>query len=114
MLDFSFSELLICSLVALVVLGPDRLPGVARALGRWTGKARTYMRNFSAELERETQVAELKKQLEEAQRQFSEQSRQMQSTLDRIGHSASQSATTPAVTSTPPAESAPTPPHEHG
>ncbi len=119
MLDFSFSELLICFLVALVVLGPDRLPGVARAVGRWTGKARTYMRNFSAELERETQVSELKKQLEETQRLLSEQSRQVQSTLDRLGQTASNTAAAP-VTATkaeavPPATEPPAPTtHEHG
>ncbi len=73
MLDISFSELAVCFLVALVVLGPERLPGVARALGRWTGKARTYMRNFTAELERETQVSELKQQLDDAQRVLKEQ-----------------------------------------
>jgi sec-independent protein translocase protein TatB len=67
MLDISFSELVVCFLVALVVLGPERMPALARALGRWTGKARTYMRNFTAELERETQISELKRQLDEAQ-----------------------------------------------
>lgn len=119
MLDISFSELVICFLVALVVLGPDRLPAVARAVGRWTGKARTYMRNFSAELERETQVSELKKQLEETQRLLNEQSRQVQSTLDRLGQTASQTASasvTPApATPSPPAQDPPAPTtHEHG
>jgi sec-independent protein translocase protein TatB len=74
MLDFSFSELLLCFVVALVVLGPERLPAVARAVGRWTGRARSYVRTLSAELEKESQVAELKKQLEEAQRILRDQS----------------------------------------
>ena len=74
MFDFSFSELLICFVIALVVLGPERLPGLVRTVGRWTGKARVYMRNLTAELERETQVSELKKQLEDAQRVLREQS----------------------------------------
>ena len=51
MLDFSFSELLLCFVVALVVLGPERMPALARTVGRWTGKARVYMRNLTAELE---------------------------------------------------------------
>ncbi len=66
MFELSFSHILLCFVVALVVLGPERLPGVARAVGRWTGMARVYMRNLSAELERETQAGELKKQLLEA------------------------------------------------
>jgi sec-independent protein translocase protein TatB len=83
-LDFSFSELLLCFVVALVVLGPERLPGVVRTVGRWTGKARAYMRNLSAELERETQVSELKKQLEDAQRVLREQSHSFQAEAGKL------------------------------
>lgn len=54
MFDVGFSELVVCFLVALVVLGPQRLPEVARTLGRWTGRARSYVRTLTAELERET------------------------------------------------------------
>ncbi len=68
MFDVGFSELVLCFLVALIVLGPERLPPLARALGRWTGQARAYLRHLSAELERETHAAELKKQLEETER----------------------------------------------
>jgi sec-independent protein translocase protein TatB len=74
MFDFSFSELLLCFVVALVVLGPERLPGIARGLGRWTGQAKAYMRNLSAELERESQVAEIKKQVTDAHRILKEES----------------------------------------
>ncbi|MBV8063816.1 MAG: twin-arginine translocase subunit TatB [Nevskia sp.] len=84
MFDFSFSEILLCFIVALVVLGPERMPGVARAVGRWTGKARVYMRNLSAELERETQVAELKKQIEDAQRILREQSQSFQAEAGKL------------------------------
>jgi sec-independent protein translocase protein TatB len=66
--DIGFGELFLCFVVALVVLGPERLPKVARTAGRWTGQARAYMRNLSVELERETQAAEIKKRLEEANR----------------------------------------------
>ncbi len=78
MFDFSFGEILLCFLIALVVLGPQRLPGVARAVGRWTGQAKAYMRNLSAELERETQLAEMKKQLEEVQRTMREHTEAIQ------------------------------------
>jgi sec-independent protein translocase protein TatB len=72
MFDFSFSELALCFLVALVVLGPERLPPIARSLGRWTGQARSYLRHLSSELERETNAAELKKQLQEARQALRE------------------------------------------
>lgn len=66
MFDFSFGELALCFIVALVVPGPEKLPKVARPVGRWAGQARGYMRNLSAELERETQVMDIKRQLLEA------------------------------------------------
>jgi sec-independent protein translocase protein TatB len=84
MLDFSFSELLLCFVVALVVLGPERLPAVARAVGRWTGRAKTYMRNLSEELDKEAHVSELKKQLEDAQRMMREQSQSMQTQARKL------------------------------
>lgn len=68
MFDIGFSELLVCLIVALVVLGPEKLPRVARTVGRWSGQAKGYLRNLSAELDRETQFADLKKQLDEAHR----------------------------------------------
>ena len=68
MFDIGFGELFLCFVVALVVLGPERLPKVARTVGRWTGQARGYMRNLSTELERENHAAEIKKRLEEANR----------------------------------------------
>ncbi|HUS25220.1 MAG TPA: Sec-independent protein translocase protein TatB [Candidatus Binatia bacterium] len=73
MFEVGFSELLLCFLVALVVLGPDKLPRVASAVGRWTGAARGYLRRLHAELERETQVGEVQKQLQDAQRALREQ-----------------------------------------
>jgi sec-independent protein translocase protein TatB len=79
MLDLSFGHIVVVFLVALVVLGPERLPGAARALGRWTGKARAYMRNFTAELERETQVVDLRKQLDDARRILREQDEHLHS-----------------------------------
>jgi len=101
MLDFSFSELLLCFVVALVVLGPERMPAVARTVGRWTGKARAYMRNLTSELERETQVAELKKQIEDAQRVLRETSQSLHTETHKLVEEVK--PTTP-VMSKPPAE----------
>lgn len=73
MFDIGFSELVLCFVVALIVLGPERLPAVARSLGRWTGTARSYLRNLSAELEKESHAAELKKELLEARKAFEQE-----------------------------------------
>jgi sec-independent protein translocase protein TatB len=62
MLDFGFSEILLTSAIALVVLGPERLPKVARQVGNWMGRARTMARQLSEQLEREVSAEELMKE----------------------------------------------------
>lgn len=59
MFDFAFSELLVICVVALVVLGPTRLPGLVRKVGRWVGKARAMARDFREQLENEVNLDEL-------------------------------------------------------
>jgi sec-independent protein translocase protein TatB len=61
MLDFGFSEILLTSAIALVVLGPERLPRVARQVGNWMGRARAMARQLSEQLEREVSADELMK-----------------------------------------------------
>lgn len=62
MLDFGFSEILLTSAIALVVLGPERLPKVARQVGSWMGRARAMARQLSEQLEREVSAEELMKE----------------------------------------------------
>lgn len=66
MFDFSFGELAVIGTVALVVLGPERLPKVARTFGDWVGKAQRYVSQVKADINREIELAELKKLQEEA------------------------------------------------
>lgn len=67
MFDFGFSEMLIIGVVALVVLGPERLPVVARTAGEWIGKAQRFVAQVKSDINRESELAELKKLQEEAQ-----------------------------------------------
>lgn len=53
MFDIGFFELVLIFVICLVVLGPERLPSVARALGHWTGRARNAFNNLRYELEAE-------------------------------------------------------------
>jgi sec-independent protein translocase protein TatB len=62
MLDVGFSEILLTSAIALIVLGPERLPKVARQVGNWLGRARAMARQLSEQLEREVSAEELLKQ----------------------------------------------------
>jgi len=61
MLDVGFSEILLTSAIALIVLGPERLPKVARQVGNWMGRARLMARQLSEQLEREVSAEELLK-----------------------------------------------------
>ena len=64
MFDIGFFELVIIFVLGLLVLGPERLPRVARGLGRWIGKARRTARNLQYELQREIDLEELRKRSE--------------------------------------------------
>ncbi|GGE53257.1 hypothetical protein GCM10011533_02110 [Streptosporangium jomthongense] len=66
MFDIGFLELLICGVIALLVLGPERLPTAARAAGRWVGGARRMVSQFTSELDRQLKAEELRKELREA------------------------------------------------
>jgi sec-independent protein translocase protein TatB len=70
MFEIGFWELVLIGIVALVVLGPERLPGAARSLGMWAGRARSYVKHFSSELEREASLQELHQQTRDLQREL--------------------------------------------
>jgi sec-independent protein translocase protein TatB len=67
MFDIGFGELLLIAVVALVVLGPERLPKAARFAGLWVRRARAQWYSVRAELERELEAEELKRSLQETQ-----------------------------------------------
>ncbi|MBB6368465.1 sec-independent protein translocase protein TatB [Xanthomonas sacchari] len=67
MFDIGFSELLVIAVVALVVLGPERLPKAARFAGLWVRRARAQWDSVKQELERELEAEELKRSLHDVQ-----------------------------------------------
>ncbi len=64
MFDIGFAELMLVGLIALLVLGPERLPKAARTVGYWGGRARAYMRQMTTELEREVQQSEIRETIQ--------------------------------------------------
>ncbi|MHC8404664.1 MULTISPECIES: Sec-independent protein translocase protein TatB [unclassified Pseudomonas] len=63
MFGISFSELLLVGLIALLVLGPERLPGAARTAGLWVGRLKRSFNAIKQEVEREIGADEIRRQL---------------------------------------------------
>ena len=61
MFDIGFWEIALISMIALIILGPERLPRAARSLGLWVGKARRMMAEVKRDIDREIDAADLKK-----------------------------------------------------
>jgi sec-independent protein translocase protein TatB len=61
MFDIGFSELMVIAVIALVVIGPERLPRVARTLGHLAGRLQRYVADVKADINREVELDELRK-----------------------------------------------------
>lgn len=61
MFEVGFTEIVLILGLALLVLGPEKLPGLAQKVGRWTGRARSMARQLRAQLEQEVTLEELAK-----------------------------------------------------
>ena len=66
MFELSFGKMMIIAVVALIVLGPEKLPKVARTLGHLLGRARGYANQVKQDIDREMQMDELRKLQEQA------------------------------------------------
>lgn len=76
MFDIGFWELVLLGVVGLVVLGPERLPIVARTLGRWVARAKRYANTLTEELENEVGTADLRRDVREARENIESQTRE--------------------------------------
>ena len=77
MFDIAFSELILIALVALVVIGPERLPRVARTAGHLLGRLQRYVSDVKTDINREIQLEELKKM----QQQVEDSARDLESSV---------------------------------
>ena len=81
MFELGFGKLLLIGIVALIVLGPERLPKAARFAGLWMRRVRAYWFNMRAELERELAAEEMRKQLDGAKQIVHETGNSVRETL---------------------------------
>lgn len=99
MFEVSFPELVILGAIALLVLGPERLPKAARFVGLWVRKARAQWFAMKNELERELANEELKRSLDETRQALQEVQQGVQ--LDAPPADAPQTSTAPTVSDRP-------------
>jgi sec-independent protein translocase protein TatB len=79
--DIGFSELVVCAIVALVVIGPERMPEAVRTVGLWIGRFKRSLRETRSEIERQMGVDDIRRQLhnEEIMRNLEQARRDMDS-----------------------------------
>lgn len=113
MFDVGFAELLLIGVVALLVLGPERLPKAARMAGLWMRKARASWYSMRAELEREIADDELKRslqqarnELQQAQTMLRDGGRALVGDASNLGETLQREIAGPASTTTPAADGA--------
>lgn len=92
MFDIGFSELMVIGVVALLVIGPEKLPKVARTLGHLLGRAQRYVNDVKSDINREMQLDELKK----LQSQVTDSARAIEDSVRKEYESARAAVETPA------------------
>ena len=110
MFDIGFSELMVIGVVALIVIGPERLPKVARTMGHLFGRMQRYVNDVKADISREMQLEELRKlqaDMQDAARNFETSvTKEVNATQSEIEKIAQEANPTPLPA---PAEAAPIP-----
>ena len=104
MFDIGFTELLLVGLVALLVLGPERLPGAVRTTGLWVGRLKRSFSNIKAEVEREIGADEIRRQLHNER--ILDLEREMKQSIMPPTSSTSSSTTAPPTTENTASETA--------
>lgn len=90
MFDIGLSELLVIGLVALIVVGPKRLPEVARATGRWAARLRRFVSEVKSDFDRElhntelTELRKLKQELDETRHVMEDSSSKLMQDLQAV------------------------------
>ena len=92
MFDIGFSELLVIGVVALIVIGPERLPRVARMIGHLMGRMQRYVADVKADINREIELEELRKMRDSVQQAASNIESSVQAELNKAESDLNQAA----------------------
>ncbi len=110
MFDIGFSELLIIAVVALIVLGPERLPKAARFAGLWVRRARAQWHSVKDELERDLAADELKRNLQDTRELMQQADQDLRASGEQLRREFDDIANPVAPASLPPADDESEPP----
>lgn len=91
MFDIGFSELMLIALVGLIVIGPERLPKVARTVGHLLGRLQRYVGDVKSDISREMQLEDLKKLQAQVQEQARDLERQVNDQMNTVESQLNQS-----------------------
>jgi sec-independent protein translocase protein TatB len=83
MFDIGFTELLVIGVVALIVIGPEKLPRMARTVGHLAGRLQRYVSDVKADINREIELDELRKMRDSMQQEASKFESSVQSELNK-------------------------------
>jgi sec-independent protein translocase protein TatB len=83
MFDIGFTELMVIGVVALIVIGPEKLPRVARTVGHLAGRLQRYVSDVKADINREIELDELRKMRDSMQQAASEMQSSVHSELHK-------------------------------
>lgn len=84
MFDVGFTELMVIALVGLIVIGPERLPKVARTVGHLLGRLQRYVGDVKSDISREMQLEELKRLQAQVQEQARDLERQVHDQMNTV------------------------------
>ncbi|MSQ55602.1 MAG: Sec-independent protein translocase subunit TatB [Betaproteobacteria bacterium] len=104
MFDIGFSELMVIGLVALIVIGPERLPRVARTIGHLVGRLQRYVADVKADINREVELEDLKKMRDTVQEAASSIETSVSAELQKTESELNSAAQAAAGETPPPAE----------
>jgi sec-independent protein translocase protein TatB len=107
MFDIGFSELLVIGVVALIVIGPERLPRVARTIGHLMGRMQRYVADVKADIDREVELEELRKMRDSVQQAATNIESSVQSELTKAETELNQAAQSAAGEPSSPSQVSP-------
>lgn len=84
MLNIGMSELFVFGIIALLVLGPDKLPEAARFAGKWYAKIKRMISNVQNDIDRELRLSELREQMQQEMQRITELEQKMQAQIAEL------------------------------